>query len=77
MAEYDYLLRQLKDPFSTKTSTIAYEIMEQYQLRLSLLLKVIKNDYAKIEEIYVNHGGSLIKLEEMVMNLIGMYAVFA
>ena len=77
MVEYDYLLRQLKDPFSTKTSTIAYEIMEQYQLRLSMLLKIIKNDYAKIEEIYVNHGGSLIKLEEMVMNLIGMYAVFA
>ena len=42
-----------------------------------MLLKIIKNDYAKIEEIYVNHGGSLIKLEEMVMNLIGMYAVFA
>ena len=77
MVEYDYLLRQLKDPFSTKASTIAYELMEQYQFRLSQFLRIIKNDYAKIEEIYVDHGGSLIKPEELVMSLIGMYAVFA
>lgn len=75
MITIDYMIRQIKDPFSTPLSTLTYEVMEKFRIRLPEVLRLLKLNYSEVEEMYVEHGGSIVGIKEIALNLIGMHAV--
>lgn len=75
LVEYEYLVKQLRDTCSTDTSSEGYEIMKRFGIRLPELISEIEKQKGVVEELYVNHGGSLVDAREMVANLLFMNVV--
>ena len=49
--------------------------MKKFGIRLPELISEIEKQMGVVEELYVNHGGSLVDAREMVANLLFMNVV--
>ena len=63
MLQLDYLIHQLKNPMSTKISEMFYEIRQIYGFSLTEAIAFYQRQYQEIENIYVEHGGTLSDAE--------------
>lgn len=77
LVEYDSLIEQLRNPGCTKTSMNGYKMMKSLNVRLPELISELERRKAVVEELYVNHGGSLCSIREMATNLVYLNMVLS